>query len=78
MEAFLICKNCNNKYDTDKRQPVVLVCGHSCCKECYLTSFQPQENKVKCPFDDKMFDTPSELPINHLVLELLKSSNRGP
>jgi hypothetical protein len=50
-----------------------------------LGSYQPQENKVKCPFDDKVFDTPSELPVNYIVLELLKSTggfggggNRGP
>jgi hypothetical protein len=51
-----------------------MACGHSCCKECYLSSTEPQENKVKCPFDEKTFDIPSELPVNAIVLELLKSS----
>lgn len=51
MEAFLICKNCNLKYDTDSRIPFVLICGHSCCKQCYLKLYIIEENKVKCPFD---------------------------
>ena len=57
-----------------------MACGHSCCKECYIGSTEPQENRVKCPFDSKAFDIPSELPINHIVLELLKSYSipKGP
>ena len=78
MEGFLICKNCNSRYDTDNKTPIVLACGHSCCKECYLGSIQPQESKIKCPFDQKTFDIPSDLPINHIVLELLKSTVIAP
>lgn len=73
MEGFLFCKHCSQKYDTNTRSPIVLVCGHSCCKECYLSFMEPQENKIKCPYDDKTFDVPSELPVNQIVLELLKS-----
>lgn len=74
----LCCKNCAQKYDVDKKSPVVLPCGHSCCKECYLSSMEPQENKVMCPFDQKIYDTPSELPYNFIVMDLLKASSKGP
>ena len=80
MEAFLICKGCQTRYNQEPNTPIVLPCGHSCCKQCYLSSFQPQDNKVKCPFDDKVTDAPTELPINAIVLELLKQQivSKGP
>lgn len=74
MEGFLICKKCNSRYDIEKKKPIAIQCGHSCCKECYLLSIDTSEGKIKCPFEDKIFKIPSELPVNHIVLELLGST----
>jgi hypothetical protein len=70
MESF-ICKKCSNKYDDSDRLPLVVGCGHTLCKECYIANTLMDTNKIKCPFDEKEFALPNDLPVNQIIVELL-------
>jgi hypothetical protein len=72
--SSLTCKRCSQPYDCDKYARTMYICGHSTCKECFLGQRQAQEDRVKCPFDNKVFDQNfNELSIDLGFQELLKT-----
>ena len=57
MDQVLKCPSCSEQYDRTTRLPLVLICGHTLCKEC------AQVSRV-CPIDQK--EDPRSLPqISH-------------
>ena len=72
MESFLKCTGCNSFFDVKEKVPVSLQCGHTICQECFTNSKASNYNRVKCPVEDKLFDAPMEIPVNHIALEFLK------
>ena len=57
----------------------MLPCGHTVCKNCYDFKLkQPQENKIKCPFQDNdedhesIMDIPIKAKQNISFVKLLK------
>lgn len=71
MEGSLSCKKCSRAYNMDEKTPIVISCGHTCCKGCYLTCINLDTGLVTCPFEDKSFPVPNDFPVNQLILELL-------
>lgn len=63
MESFS-CKKCTSKYDSRSSLPLVISCGHTLCKSCYDKCIDDDTNKLKCPFDEKVFPVAKDLPIN--------------
>ena len=49
------CEYCAENYDSDRRVPLMLSCGHTFCKECVQFLINSQVSKV-CPFDNKVVD----------------------
>ena len=47
----LICKQCKEPYDHNEKMPVMIDCGHSICKDCYVTMFDAKSNSITCPID---------------------------
>ena len=43
----LQCSICETRYDTAERRPLVLLCGHTFCKDCHIKSFN-QVHHVQC------------------------------
>ncbi len=78
MESLLTCKVCNHKFNNTNKSPIVVQCGHSCCKECYLKQINLETGLLTCPLDDKTFKIPTDLAYNQVVLEMLKMSPKGP
>jgi RING-type zinc-finger len=35
----LYCSICESRYDQTERRPLVLLCGHTFCKECHTKSY---------------------------------------
>jgi len=66
---FLSCPVCQNEFETKKRAPVSLCCGHTVCKAC-LESLQ----RNQCPFDQSPIGLElDELPVNTPLLQLIGS-----
>ena len=77
MEGSLSCKKCSSSYNTTDKMPIVISCGHTCCKGCYFTCIDLDSGNLKCPFEDKSFPVPNDFPVNQLIMELLQM-NMGP
>jgi hypothetical protein len=59
--------------------PVVIPCGHSICKKCYLECDEPQENtKTECKYCNEHFDIKMDnVPLNYSFIHAL-AHNKGP
>ncbi|OMJ84810.1 hypothetical protein SteCoe_13997 [Stentor coeruleus] len=67
------CSVCLEKYNSSTKQPIVLECGHTLCKECVKDII----NKMKeCPMDREPITKPfNQLKVNYSLLDLLISMN---
>jgi hypothetical protein len=73
-EIELCCPICLEDFDTGKRIPFVLACGHTYCKLC-LKHMSTKE--LKCPNDRKPEERPLHLlPKNFIILDFLRSSDQ--
>jgi uncharacterized protein YbaR (Trm112 family) len=71
MEGSLTCKKCSLSYNTTDKTPIVISCGHTCCKGCYLSCIDLDKGLLNCPFEEKSFPVPNDFPVNQLIMELL-------
>ena len=70
-EIELTCPICLEDFDTLKRVPLVLACGHTYCKVC-LKHMSIKE--LKCPNDRQPETRPfPKLPKNYIIIDFLKS-----
>lgn len=69
------CTVCMEKFDHFEHQPIVLNCGHTCCKHC-VKSILTSENSV-CPFDRKTIKNNKGLQLNLALLDLLKKKQES-
>lgn len=64
------CNICLEEFDEKEKQPIVLECGHTLCRECVESIYN--KNK-KCPIDGEEFKRSlHELKPNYALLELLE------
>ena len=71
MEAFLNCQSCKKRFNTGKREPVMLFCcGKTCCKECFATMNTKSEDGAEEIFKCKMCS--SDKYVGHRVNEHLR------
>ncbi|OMJ84811.1 hypothetical protein SteCoe_13998 [Stentor coeruleus] len=65
------CSVCFEMYNSSTKQPIVLECGHTLCKEC----IQDIMKKMKeCPMDRESITKPlNQLKINYSLLEILSA-----
>lgn len=48
------CQKCSTPFNTTSRKPMVLpCCDETICQACIDSVVQPQESKLKCPFDEE-------------------------
>jgi len=67
------CENCSEILDSDKRNPMVLPCGHTICKTC-LADIWRRLAYIKCPIDAKKhFSKLEDFPTNFLVQKLINN-----
>ena len=72
MEAYLNCLSCKKRFNTGKREPVMLFCcGKTCCKECFATMNMKSEDGAEDIFKCKMCK--SEKYVGHRVNEQVRS-----
>lgn len=65
---YLSCPVCKQEFETTKKPPISLACGHTVCRSC-LDSLQMRQ----CPFDSTAIGVSSlaALPINTALLQLI-------
>ncbi|XP_071512656.1 uncharacterized protein [Panulirus ornatus] len=79
---FLLCEVCLGQYGERGRWPRVLQCGHTLCSLCVVHVLK--RGAAMCPFCFSKYpaNTPSEVPLNYIVLKILSSplavQNPGP
>jgi hypothetical protein len=67
------CGVCLETYDSAQKQPVVLDCGHTICKEC-ITDILDMGST--CPFDRKQIAKGlADLSINYSLMEMIEKFN---
>ena len=63
------CRICKKAFNSSKRKPLCLPCGHTVCPKC-LSTFQSSTIKGICPFDNKeFFRIIDSIPVNYALLE---------
>lgn len=68
------CGVCLESFNSSDRQPVILECGHTICKECIedIIAHQPI-----CPFDRKGITKPiKDLSMNYSLMEMIEKFNK--
>ena len=74
MDRSLECPICNEAFDTKKRRPKVLDCGHTICL-ADLANIKKVNRGLACPFDSRICKKePDTLPDNHSLLSILDAS----
>ena len=64
------CGVCLEEFDENEKQPIMLECGHTLCKECVESIY---DTRQQCPIDREEFKRPlEELKPNYALLELLE------
>ncbi|XP_037775877.1 uncharacterized protein LOC119572970 isoform X2 [Penaeus monodon] len=75
VSAMFQCDRCNNKFDKEKRQPLVLSeCGHTYCRICIQESSQDRFMCPKCSIISRDLE---DLPINRTLYQILDAEGRG-
>lgn len=82
MDSSLLCKLCEDFFDTAAKTPRLLPrCGHSLCQECLHTLLQRPSAAV-CPEDGEPLGeerrTIANFPVNATFFDLLESKKRVP
>ena len=84
MNFILTCESCEEKFNEEDRQPVILPdCGHTFCEQCVakLISQDPSVATMICPNEAcrrQISNTdPTVFLKNHKILALLANSNIG-
>lgn len=64
------CGVCLEEFDEKEKQPIMLECGHTLCKECVESIYNMTKH---CPIDRQEFKRPlEELKPNYALLEVLE------
>jgi hypothetical protein len=73
MEDYTVCQCCSEKYNHNEKLPIMLVpCGDTICKQCYLKFDQPQEHKTKCPICEEAIEfDPNRILPNKMFLKFI-------
>ena len=77
LPSYLQCTICFNGYETLTREPIVVQCGHTFCRECLVEYFnrkRERNKKVECPLCNKVVLKRMDvglLPKNYAVLDAL-------
>ena len=72
------CTLCYDSFNQLDRQPMILSCGHSFCKQCILRIEKKYGNQIECPFKCS-FGSGYQIRAkpNITVLELIKKKKLG-
>lgn len=63
------CGLCDYPYNLEDRVPLVLPCGHTCCKNC-LAQYAERIGHVQCPWDrERSSRSLEKLPKNFALIE---------
>lgn len=74
MDRSLECPICSETFDTKKRRPKMLDCGHTICL-ADLVKIKKANPGLACPFDNRPCKkNPETLPDNHSLLSLLDAA----
>lgn len=74
---IVTCQICLCRYDTMKKKPVNMNCGHTICFDCAeKISVSTQFPLLTCPFDRETFYTSvKSLKVNFIALKLVEKLN---
>ena len=72
MSELTICPICFERFNITDKDPKILSCGHTFCKEC-LFKQKEKENNFKCSICRKIqnIDNPDEITTNRTIYDLL-------
>jgi hypothetical protein len=75
MEELLKCILCKFPFDMGEKQPVIIKCGHTFCKQCVIAEL---ENELECICCGIVHDLNNEnfYVTNYLVVEIIKISGK--
>lgn len=72
MESMLECPVCIDRFDRTTRLPLVLLCGHTLCKQC-ATDIKGDSEAIICPLDKKQDRRPLvQISHSYHILELIE------
>lgn len=68
--SLLCCLNCGSRFNSENMLPLSLICGHTCCKACLVSS-----HTFTCP-SDSITETRgiAEIPPSALILQLIQTT----
>jgi hypothetical protein len=77
MNELLTCSLCFEFYNTSKKLPLSLLCGHTYCKDCL--SILSANKPVTCPLDHQSDARPlSQIPKNFSLIEIIEHMSTSP
>jgi hypothetical protein len=69
MEEVIKCQICQYTFNFDEKQPVIIKCGHTYCKECVIAKLNNEVECVKCGIITILRD--EFYLVNYLVEEIM-------
>ena len=75
LDKMIICQSCKKNFSENEFIPKNLPCGHTICSICIL-NIKEKFSKIKCPFDNTIFEKNSIFPTSFAILDLMKNSSK--
>ena len=76
MNTLKLCQCCNKVFNKEKNIPFLLKCNHIFCKKC-LENYFTDEEGIKCPIDDLVGKSLSDIKILYNFLDSKNSTSNS-